>query len=130
MSVNLYEETLASLKHKGKTPNDIKWLGTRTHKISWEQFEEVSKKANYDWGFGSQKVAKDLIIVGEDWYMTRDEYDGQEWWHFHTLPKEPTETLEIKALTVDQAEELDYSVSCGWEDLLSINGQNNEEDQS
>jgi hypothetical protein len=31
-------------------------------------------------------------------------------------------TSSIKALTVNQADDLGYDVSCGWENLLSING--------
>ena len=38
------------------------------------------------------------------------------------MPKEPTETIELKALTVYQADALGYDVSIGWEDLLAING--------
>lgn len=30
------------------------------------------------------------MIVGDDWWMERHEYDGSEWWEFKELPKKPT----------------------------------------
>jgi len=43
----------------------------------------------YDSGYGATKVAKDLVIVGEDWWLERCEYNGSEWWEFKTLPVKP-----------------------------------------
>lgn len=71
---------------------------------------------------GSPQVAEDLLIVGDTWCLERHEYDGSEWWEYKELPKEPTETIALKAVTVEQAEQLNFDVSCGWENLLSLNG--------
>lgn len=41
------------------------------------------KKSNfeYDDGYGSSKIATDLIVYFYDKsYLSRDEYDGSEWW--------------------------------------------------
>ena len=35
--------------------------------------------------------------------------------------------MELKALTVTQAERLKFEISCGWESLKTINGENEEE---
>ena len=122
--VNLLDETLDILKRNGKTVSDVKWIGNLTHKTTWECFEKVAN-IDYDGGFGSQKVATDLLVVGENWWLERAEYDGSEWWEYKESPKEPIDIIELKALTVGQADDLGYDVSCGWETLLTINGLDN-----
>lgn len=119
--MSLLEETLEVLSDHGKSPKDIHWIGSRTHRVAWDQFEKIAD-TEYDGGYGSAKVAQDLLVVGKDWWLERGEYDGSEWWDFKQMPKEPTELLDLKALTVNQADDLGYDVSCGWEDLASING--------
>ena len=37
----------------------------------------------------------DLLIVGDDWWLERHEYDGAEWWEFKTLPCEPFEEKKV-----------------------------------
>ena len=118
---NLLKETLELLEINNKKENDVKWVGTSTYKTTWEDFKK-NADVDYESGFGSSKVAEDLLVVGEKWWLERGEYDGSEWWDYKEMPKEPTETIELKALTVNQADDLGYDVSCGWENLLSING--------
>ena len=119
---NLLKETIEDLKANGKTPKDVLWIGTSKHAFTWHDFETVAKLADYDSGFGSQKVASDLMVVGPDFYMDRHEYDGSERWDYHSVPKKPDAWIKPKALTVNQAEENGLDVSCGWEDLATING--------
>ena len=118
---NLLKETLRMLEEINKKETDVKWVGTLTHKTTWEDFKK-NADVEYNNGFGSPKVAQDLLVVGENWWLERGEYDGSEWWDYKKMPKEPTETIELKALTVNQADDLGYDVSCGWENLLAING--------
>jgi hypothetical protein len=118
---NLLKETLEELEAKGKKESDVKWVGTSTHKTTWEDFKRIAD-VEYEAGYGAPKVAQDLLIVGENWWLERSEYDGSEWWNYKELPKEPTEIIELKALTVNQADDLGYDVTGGWENLLSING--------
>lgn len=33
-----------------------------------------------------QYVATDLVLVGDDWWIERAEYDGSEWWEFKSIP--------------------------------------------
>jgi len=47
----------------------------------------------YNNSFGGQEIAEDLLIVGEDWWMERCEYDGSEWWEFKTMPVKPKDEL-------------------------------------
>ena len=119
---NLLEETLRVLEQNGKSEKDIVWLGCDDFQITWDNFKEIAKDADYDKGYGSAKVAQDLKIVGNGFEMVREEYDGSEWWDFRCSTDMPTKTIKITALTIDQAEENFRDVSCGWEDLAAMNG--------
>jgi hypothetical protein len=123
---NLLKETLYLIKHSGKTENDILWVGTSTEYMTWENFKKIAD-TDYDESWGSPKVAQDLMIVGDGWWVERGEYDGSEWWEFKQIPVKPEKLIEAKALTVNQAEKLGYEVSCGWESLARINNMEEEE---
>lgn len=100
--MNLLNELKERLEEVNKTIDDIKWVGTTDFKVDIETFLKLAD-TEYDDGYGQQEVAPDLLIVGDDWYIDRREYDGSEWFEFHKKIEEPTEILEIKALTLDQA---------------------------
>lgn len=121
---NLLKETLDVLEQINKKETDVKWVGTKTHKTTWEDFKKIADVV-YDDGFGSAEVAQDLLVVGKNWWLERGEYDGSEWWDYKEFPKEPTKIIKLRALTVDQAIELGCPISCGWESLLRINGLSN-----
>ena len=92
--MNLLQETIEMLRDNNKTPKDVKWVGGKGVKSTWENFAAVANK-EYDDGFGGQEVAQDLLIVGEDWWLERHEYDGSEWWEFKQLPKEPEKQIVL-----------------------------------
>ena len=94
---NLKEETLRVLKNHGKTEKDIQWIGTSTYKIPIELFWTLSNRY-YNEGYGTAIVASDLLIVGDDWFLERAEYDGAEWWEFKTIIEEPKKTKEVRTL--------------------------------
>lgn len=77
---------------------------------------------DYDNSYGATEVADDLIIVGENWWLERHEYDGAEWFEFKEMPLKPEDKIDLKAITVIQAKKLGFDVSCGWESLNGING--------
>ena len=56
---------------------------------------EVARDTNYDPSYGAQHVAKDLVLVGEGWWIERYEYDGSEWWEFKTIPTEKSKVVPI-----------------------------------
>lgn len=86
--MTLLEETIAVIQSEGGSVDEVKWVGSSdgTYAISWDEFCEIAK-INYDDGYGGQEIAEDLVVVGTNWWMTRGEYDGSEWWEFHTKPK-------------------------------------------
>jgi len=86
---NLLKETLEVLWQHGKKSGDVKWCGTKNGWCTWDEFRSVAKDIEYDNGYGTAMIADDLVIVGEDWWLERHEYDGSEWWEFKTLPVKP-----------------------------------------
>lgn len=110
--MNLLQETLEVLKNNELTPDDVYWVGTDKAHTSWENFAKVAD-VTYDAGFGGQEVATDLIIVGQNWWMERHEYDGSEWWEFKQLPQKPQN--ETKIIRV---------VGGCWSELEEINKNN------
>ena len=98
---NLLKETEAEIKSRRKTPDDISWIGSRDgeYACTWAQFKEMAD-FEYDAGFGSQKVALDLVIVFTDnSWLSRREYDGSEWWCFNGVPIIGDTTKQIDMLT-------------------------------
>lgn len=83
---NLWEETLKKLVDNEKTFEDVLFIQGDDFGITKENFETVAKNTEYDSGYGAQHVATDLVLVGEDWWIERAEYDGAEWWEFKSIP--------------------------------------------
>ena len=102
MAVNLLKETLEILEKHGKSPKDVKWVGSRDGKyaITWNEFEKIAN-ITYNNSYGAQEIAEDLVVVGEDWWLERCVCDGwSEWWEFKTLPIKQSEAVKFtKALT-------------------------------
>jgi len=84
--VNLLEETLKVLECNGKTSGDVVWVGDKYKKTTWENFKILSN-FNYDNGYGGNEIEGSLLIVGDTWWLEREEYDGSEWWEFKEHPK-------------------------------------------
>ena len=123
--MNLKKETLQTLKICGKTPNDIRWIGTKYEIINIDKFWELAD-TEYDESFGAQEVASDLIIVGDDWWLERESYDGNEYWRYHFMPKKPIrEMSDINALTVRQYNEQNVNYKVGWRTLAELNPTGN-----
>jgi hypothetical protein len=86
--MNLLKETIEEIESNGKKVDDVLWCGSKDFYCHWDEFKEIIN-IDYDCGFGGKEVAEDLIVVGEDWWLERHEYDGSEWWEFKSLPKKP-----------------------------------------
>jgi len=88
LTENLLRETLAFLAAYGKSPADVRWVGREDEEGSWEAFAALADR-EYDPGFGGAEVLQDLVVVGDDWWLEREEYDGSEWWEFKRKPTKP-----------------------------------------
>ena len=114
--MNLLNETINKLEEYGKYLDDVVFIGCESFGITKEQFISLANK-EYDDGFGSQEVAQDLIVRGNDFWLERHEYDGSEWWEFKTLPRIPDKVRHIDLLFCD-----------GWKCLTEINKHGNNDD--
>lgn len=85
---NLKEETLKHLNYSGKSISDIRWIGNSVLEIPIDAFFEIADRP-YDDGYGGIEVCEDLMVVGDDWWLERHNYDGAEWWEFKTVPQRP-----------------------------------------
>jgi len=83
---NLWDETIEFLEHYKLTWDDVQYIAGGTFQITKENFEEVARKTDYDAGYGSAEVARDLMLVGSNWWSVRAEYDGSEWWRLCKQP--------------------------------------------
>ncbi|MCO4648822.1 hypothetical protein Si024_00226 [Streptococcus infantarius subsp. infantarius] len=95
---NLWEETTTTLMEHGKTFKDVKYIQGSDFGITKENFEKVAKKSKYSSGFGAAEVADDLVVVGDNWWIERHEYDGSEWWEYKEKPKQISEIKEVSHL--------------------------------
>ena len=117
---NLLVETREDLEDNNKTINDINWVGNNKFYFDVNEFLNIAN-VEYDDSYGAPEVAQDLLVVGDNWWLERHEYDGSEWWEYKEIPLKPNTKIELKALTVEQAKKLGFNVSVGWENLKRIN---------
>lgn len=89
--MNLLKETREILENNGKYIFDVLWIGTKN--AVWDVDIQQLFNVEYDDGFGGQEIPSELIVVGEDWWLERHEYDGSEWWEFKKLPTKPNTVM-------------------------------------
>ena len=102
---NLYKETNDVLERFDKTMDDVTWIGLGEYEIEKSNFIEVAKSTTYDAGFGIQEIPNDLIVVGQDFWLERHEYDGAEWWEFKQQPIKPKSVKEFHDIEDDLLED-------------------------
>lgn len=86
----LLSETIEVLEGHEKTPAHVLWVGSAIAGI-WCTWDEFTTTANveYDASYGSAEICTDLIVVGTDFWLSRAEYDGSEWWEYNECPQKP-----------------------------------------
>lgn len=115
--MNLWKETIETLEKWGYKWDDVKSVFGYKFQITKENFERVAKETDYDEGYGAAKVAEDLMILLNDGaWMSREEYDGSEWWSVHKTPTPPAEVKEVKWLTTREV---------GWDSLEECQKETN-----
>lgn len=110
---NFLQETKNVIKANGKTIEDVLWVGNGEYVISWADFEKISN-VEYDSGYGAQEMPTDILVVGKDWWMEREEYDGAESWSFKTMPRKQSKTKPFKYVTIEH---------CMWMSLADLNSE-------
>ena len=113
--MNLLQETIEAVAESGHTPDQIVFIGSRVtgHSCTWDEFVVLADR-EYESGFGSQKVAEDLLVLFSDGQtMWRHEYDGSEQWMFSEPFEPPVERKPIRSLFV-------VANQVGWKALSEI----------
>lgn len=84
---NLLKETKETLELHSKTFDDIIFVGDdSTHtKMTVKEFLEHTN-FEYNDGYGLEEINTDLILVGKDFWLERNTYDGSEWWEYKSMP--------------------------------------------
>ena len=88
MIENLLHETLTDLSREGLSPDDVRFVRTKTATCDWPTFARYAETCNYYAGYGTNTIHYSLVIVGDDWWLERGEYDGSEWWEFKRKPEQ------------------------------------------
>ena len=84
---NLLKETLEILADNNKIESDVLFCSYGGY-FSFEKFKELANNIFYDSGYGGAEINR-IVIVGDNWWLERGEYDGSEWWKFKTIPIKP-----------------------------------------
>lgn len=114
--MNLLKETQNILSTNEKTFDDLIVAAGKDFKFPISEFIKLAN-IEYDDGYGWSEVATDLVLIGRDFWLERNDYDGAEWWEFKTPPKyEHLPILYPNSLTVGQAK-----VDCGDYTLHDLN---------
>lgn len=95
---NFYDETLTVLLKHGKQTKDVCWVGARdgAYSISWAKFVKLTRDVEYENRLGKAKIALDLVVVGEDWWLERNDFDGSEWWEYKERPIAKSDTQPFR----------------------------------
>ncbi len=98
--MNLLAETIEDLESHGKCIMDVRWFGTTEYVIDCD----IQKlfDVDYDSGYGGNEIPMDLVVVGEDFWLERHEYDGSEWWEYKKFPKKPDQVKSLVKLISDE----------------------------
>ena len=97
MSENIddcFKKNVPNYTYRKGYKSDIKYC------IDWHDFILLAN-FEYNSGYGGAEIPSDLIVVGKDFYMTRGEYDGSEWWDYHTQPVKPENSIKCTKLKGD-----------------------------
>ena len=93
---NLLEETIEQIEECGHTTNEVNFVADEKSCCSWEDFARTAKNYDYDEDYGGVEVNTNLVVVGSDWWLERNEYDGSEWWEYKSLPIAPNNYGEVR----------------------------------
>ena len=83
---NLLRETQKILAKNGLCLEDIVFISTSSGDFYPSNGGRIFLNVEYNNGFGGQEIDPALKIVGRNWWLERQEYDGYEGWEFKRLP--------------------------------------------
>ena len=88
--MNLLEETEKALANHNLKLKNIKYVLNREGFIPVAEYVRMARATYYDNEYGEVEIDPSLCIVGQCWWLSREEYDGYEGFVFHKRPMCPT----------------------------------------
>lgn len=81
--MNILTEIQTLMHNHNKSENDVVYVGTldQSYKITWEEFKKISDIHYTETDF----VASDIVIVGTNWYIRRND-TYYSYWEFIDIP--------------------------------------------
>lgn len=135
---NLLEETITALKEHGKNPSDVLRVGIRRScdskyekSCTWDEFHGMAKDLYYNRDFDESIIKTNLIISGDDWWLSRHPYDGlydnhdcdyTERWKYNTISTIDSDSSPMRKedlLQDDKTDDIDYLIQ---HSKLQLNG--------
>ena len=97
--MNFLKGTIKMLKEHGKTSKDVRWIGSSEDHFyfTWKDFEKLAD-VEYDVDDIWQRVARDLIIVGKDWWIEQAANEIITHQKLKAPPKRPSQYHKPKTL--------------------------------
>ena len=86
--MNFLQETIKELIDNNKSEQDVLWVIDDDKKITWETFKEKADFMYDTWCDGIE-INPNLKVVGKDFWLEREEFDGCAWWEFRQAPIVP-----------------------------------------
>ncbi len=122
--INFKEEILDAIASNNKSTEDVDYVILNEYQltsdsnaeyvpseIEFDHLLEVADGIIYDDGYGTVIIDDSLKIVFKDGtYMDRKEYDGSEWFEFHSTPARPSNKYKeenLRSLLISKGEEED-----------------------
>ena len=90
---NLLKETTEALAEHNLTFEDVEYIVLGDTRLPIDTFKQGANHL-YDNGYGATVIPMNLYIVGDEWWLEREEYDGAEWWEYKEKPKCPKEVAK------------------------------------
>ena len=89
--MNLLQETQRAIEAAKLSPKRITFIGLDDGSLgcTWAEFEQLAN-IDYNDGYGGAEVHMDLVVLFDNGsWLSRDEYDGSEWWIHNKKPRVP-----------------------------------------
>lgn len=110
MNISLWQETMEFLKEWGRTFEDVIAIFGVGLQITKENFKEIAQKTNKD-----LNIAGDLIILGRDFIIKREDLGLKGQWVYIPIPSVYGLSKEIKNVKTLGTKEK------GWKSLKELN---------
>lgn len=92
---NLLKETSQKIEDYDHTTDEVNFVTNGDVYCNWEDFARAAKNYNYEAGFGASQVDRNLKVVGLGWWLERNEYRGNGWWEYKSIPIAPSDYGEV-----------------------------------